>query len=1052
MGRFVLFALAFAGFAGASCLGETDLVPCTEATRYPAKDFDTASAWVTGVKWARGANKDRTSRAPTFNVRFRLADGTAREYSLGAVDFKNRFLMHRRFTPDELAVLAGATLDAFFFKGLTDEDEGVKFEDARVYKEEMKPIAVEPRARRNLAPLKGQDLGMNTGAGTLPFPVAGKDVVPSAASAKNPCALVPRFNGGSVDPLTDGVLEKTVRREGRCLIVDLYAPAGAVKAVTLGTACETSVVKRVNVPFLAYGAIDELAGGFFRYAFFDWYRSNASRLLEREINGVRTMVAEYLPKTDGTYNPVCERIVVTLSDEFADILPEIPNPPSKFKSVTGSRVWRSHASCDRARDKAFWQTLHDAGVRQMAVMDHETMWRDGGESFTFVTEAAKGKGGDAAQRDYTRFMTDTLGYVYGPYNNYTDYSPNNARWWNIDRVSRKGDGSLGEAWMRSYAPKPTAILPLCERIVPEAQAKFGFTGAYCDVHTAFPPWVRTDYDARCPGAATFSQVYYAFGELLLRQKELWNGPVWSEGGCHFMYSGLVDGNYARDGRMRFYEDPWLVDFDLCKIHPLETDFGMGSLAHFSPGKTDRERSYYLPHAPDGRETLVDLFIGATLAFGHAGYLIADWMFDPPKMFGLAYCGGGCETFDRGLAIARKSYFMTQAIAARYARETVAEIRYFDATGTALGTSEAIRTDAYRRRQLYVRYTGGVHLLVNGNRSERLRATVGGIACDLPPCGYRAWTDDGAVLVESGDANGTGPRRDHAKGPDYVYDEPAALRPAALTGAAAEIKAVNFDVVSRNRIVAKEFPSETGGLAVADYGKYAVVAILESTAGLNDAALWKTPEQCAAVRRYLDDGGSVVLTGRAASQMSDLCDEAKALVGDPRVRKVEGVIWQLRMKFAAGGKPLGVTLDRGEYVKTPEGEQVDALDAQVRDAIVAANGLDRSAEPNEWETKPLGPPGTLKLDKSLKNEASLRDRLRAHRIPQEGARDRTAREGSFRRLGEEGERAGPRRAQGVGGLQEVRPRGSDRLSLRHIRQHLPLADAPSAAVLEIVSNK
>ena len=43
--------------------------------------------------------------------------------------------------------------------------------------------------------------------------------------------------------------------------------------------------------------------------------------------------------------------------------------------------------------------------------------------------------------------------------------------------------------------------------------------------------------------------------------------------------------------------------------------------------------------------------------------------------------------------------------------------------------------------------------------------------DLPPRGYRAWTDDGAVLVESGDANGTGPRRDFAKGPEYVFDEP-----------------------------------------------------------------------------------------------------------------------------------------------------------------------------------------------------------------------------------------------------------------------------------------
>jgi len=27
------------------------------------------------------------------------------------------------------------------------------------------------------------------------------------------------------------------------------------------------------------------------------------------------------------------------------------------------------------------------------------------------------------------------------------------------------------------------------------------------------------------------------------------------------------------------------------------------------------------------------------------------------------------------------------------------------------------------------------------------------------------------VVESGDANGTGPRRDYAKCPDYIFDEP-----------------------------------------------------------------------------------------------------------------------------------------------------------------------------------------------------------------------------------------------------------------------------------------
>jgi len=384
-----------------------------------------------------------------------------------------------------------------------------------------------------------------------------------------------------------------------------------------------------------------------------------------------------------------------------------------------------------------------------------------------TSSAAKGRGGDAVQKDYTRFMNDELGYLYGPYNNYTDYQPNNDRWWNVDRVSRNSDGTLQEAWLRSYAPQPTAILPICEQMVPELQAKFGFRGAYCDVHTAVRPIQRTDYDARCPGAGTFSQVYYAWGELLLRQRELFGGPVWSEGGNHFMFAGLTDGNYAQDYFYDFRTRPWLVDFDLLKIHPLEADFGMGSLSMFSHPKTEADVAFYLPGLPEGRDRLVDSFIAATLAFGHNGLLVADWCWSPAKMFGPAYCGASRETFDDGLEIAKRSYFLTQAIAARYTQETVEEIRYCDEKGVPHATTAAILHGAIARSQVYVRYTGGVHVVVNGNARERFRAEIGGRAVDLPPYGFVAWTDDG--LVEASVTGDGSTRRYYAKSPDYVYD-------------------------------------------------------------------------------------------------------------------------------------------------------------------------------------------------------------------------------------------------------------------------------------------
>ena len=750
-------------------------------------DFDTASAWVTGVRFAYGANRDRKSPPPALVVRFRTARGVTNAYELGTIDFKNRHYLQRRFSKDELAELKGATCLGFGFEGLTDEDEGVSFADARLFREEFPPIPVSVRPRRNLAPIRNQNLGNNTGGGTLPFPVREKTVQPIAASAKAPLSVVPRFTGVATGPGARD-LEIRERREGRVLVVDLSAQAGRVTEVNLGLADEARTVGRIRVPYLPnFGEVEQLEGGLFRFVFLDWYRSNAS---EVKTNADHSVSVVYRPKTDGTYNDVCERVVVVLSDEFTDVLPEIPNPPSPYKRLVGERLWRSHAASNRARDAAFWRFMHSNGIRKVCVMDHETMWRDGGEAFTMTSAAAVGRGGDRAQFEYTRLMNDELGYVYGPYNNYTDYQPNNDRWWSVDRVARRSDGSLVGAWLRSYSPKATAILPICEEVAAEAQRKFAFRGAYCDVHTAVRPWARVDYDARCPGAGTFSQVFYAWGELLLMQRRLWQGPVWSEGGNHFMFAGLSDGNYASDYWYDFATMPWLVDFDLLKIHPLECDFGMGSLSMFSHPATIAERDFYLPGMPEGRDRLVDSFIAATLAFGHNGLLIADWCWKPAKMFGPAYCGASEETFKDGLEIARRSYFMTQAIAARYSRETVESIGYFDANGRVVPTTDAILGGAIARRQVCVRYTGGVHVVVNGSPAERLVASLDCVTLDLPPYGYRCWTDDGEVLVVSDDGGGKGPRRYRARCPDYDYDSAKDPRHFAIIPASREAEATS----------------------------------------------------------------------------------------------------------------------------------------------------------------------------------------------------------------------------------------------------------------------
>ena len=337
------------------------------------------------------------------------------------------------------------------------------------------------------------------------------------------------------------------------------------------------------------------------------------------------------------------------------------------------------------------------------------------------------------QYEYTRFMIDKLGFVYGPYNNFTDFAPVN-EYWDIDHVSRTPDNQLQRAWARCYAPKPAWAVEMCERLAPIIQDKFHFNTAYCDVHTAVTPWGRVDYDYRVPGAGTFTAVFYSFGEIMLLQKKAWGGPVYSEGNHHFMYCGLTDGNYAQDQDYRIADNPWLVDFDLRRLHDLCCNFGMGN-----PGM------FYVRKGPEeygGIDAYVDRFLAATVAFGHPGFLVMT---------------GG---FDKAL----RSYYMIQQLASRYTQASVEDIRYVDERGRLLDTTMAVATGAYKRSQVVVRYTNGCVVAANGNKTERMKVEAFGRKLDLPPNGYAGWSENGEVDVLSADTDGH--RFDYAATPAY----------------------------------------------------------------------------------------------------------------------------------------------------------------------------------------------------------------------------------------------------------------------------------------------
>lgn len=545
---------------------------------------------------------------------------------------------------------------------------------------------------------------------------------------------------------------------GKSVVADLRVKGGTLAEIRFG---RTSAVnpERIPLPFytghfaelepidpldrpciLALGTAEKT----FLSETVDWTTSNASEPFFSPHEKTAPMGGtRYTSKTDGTRNDGYERFVWTLSDCVEETFPNIPNNPSPWRHVTGSKPWCSWSFYKegRATVEGRLRHLHRIGIRNLIVTDHERMWRDGEESFTFRTKTAPAQGGDRAQYDYTRVLIDELGFRYGPYNNFTDLAPVNEHW-HIDRVARTPDNQLRTAWTRCYNPKVAYGVNMCEKLSPVIQKKFGFNAAYCDVQTIWPPWGRVDFDARVSGAGTFAQSFYAFGEIFLLQKQTWRGPVSSEGGCQYLYAGLVDQNYAQDHGYQFSKLPWIVDFELRRVHPLCTNFGLMQI-----------RNHYARLGPRATN---DARIAATLAFGHSAHFDKEG----PELF--------------------QTYFMTQQVAARYTIAEVDDIRYVDEVGNLKDLSAAIKDGSVRRSQPVVHYADGTVVAANGSTNATMCVTIGDERYVLPPLGYAASADEGRIRVVSGDIN-SGLRADLSISPEYAYADGRGTRFASRIG-------------------------------------------------------------------------------------------------------------------------------------------------------------------------------------------------------------------------------------------------------------------------------
>lgn len=479
------------------------------------------------------------------------------------------------------------------------------------------------------------------------------------------------------------------------------------------------------IPYLGARMNARLIEGCYVSSYADWTVTGSSSL--RRLGSTR-----YDPKTDGTRNPLTERVYVTVSPELLEVLPNLPNPPSPFMELLSAKlvldIWRfpgGFEGCAR-----YLEALKGYGVDEMAIIYH--VWQKHGydNGLPEHVPAVESMGGDAGMK-VLGATAKRFGYLFSLHENYIDYYPNYPEY-TEDGVGLNSRGEKIEGWympstgIQAYLLKPSWMERYARDQSTKAHDWYQTSAAYLDVHSVNLPW-RVDFDAEAEGAASFRYSFEKTTWLFNFMRETHGGPLLGEGNMHAAWAGRIDGCEAQIGGRAGEIKPVLVDFDLLKVHPLTVNHGMGYYSRWH-----RTRS--------GRMTdeARDKYRAQELAYGHAGFFLGF----------------------TDLTHVLRDYYLVQPIQARYVLARPEEIRYlFDEEWVS--SLVACRTDA--QRKVHVAYDNGLRLWVN---DDQVGWTVEGKR--LPAYGFvakgagvEAWT----ALV------GDGLVADYVETKDRIFADP-----------------------------------------------------------------------------------------------------------------------------------------------------------------------------------------------------------------------------------------------------------------------------------------
>ncbi|MBO7327263.1 MAG: hypothetical protein J6W00_00655 [Lentisphaeria bacterium] len=474
---------------------------------------------------------------------------------------------------------------------------------------------------------------------------------------------------------------------------------------------------------------------YFMSVFCDWYFTNAFQMwdslpkrgLEKaEVKGndsARLMSGTlYLNKTDGSYNPLYERFYITVSPELHDVMPHINNPPSRFLKESSTLVCATRCYPLQGNPKhadmelALWQKLCDYGVTDTYLRTHCGLMRTPieSENISYQLEGSYYNGGDATVKKFISGITK-LTKRFGLYGDNRVVSAFNGKpYFDFAALGKLSNNTYRPGCGNVFAPKSSVQLEHQKIYVKQLLTKYPELNAqYMDELNNSPPWADTEADYLAPQAGKLTTVLRDYGLVALQQKELFNGPVWSEGCAAYFWAGLMDIDYAVSNDTKA-QLPLIVDFKLTRLNHLSSFTG-----------TD----WPLMRDP---KVKVDVMLANEIACGNIGHFalsgdsMMPWQGAPFRL--------------KNYAPVLKSYFMIRQVQEYYAGKIADSIKY-DINGKLMTASEMLKGNFKPSGKIYASYPSGLQTYVNYNATGNWTVNVDGEEYIIPPYGHVAIVPD-----------------------------------------------------------------------------------------------------------------------------------------------------------------------------------------------------------------------------------------------------------------------------------------------------------------------